>query len=92
MKYSFQEEKFNFDKQTDRHTDLLSHVAQEHHEEEEDMVKDKVKVSKFVKKNKIKLKRAIDVKKNANLKKIISCDLFDYNCKKSLTLKKHMAI
>ena len=56
------------------------------------MVKDKVKVSKSVKKIKIKLKRAINVKNNKYLKKIISCDLCDYSCKKSLTLKKYMAI
>ena len=31
-------------------------------------------------------------KKNTDVKKIMSCDLCDYNCKKSLTLKKHMAI
>ena len=53
---------------------LVSHVAQENHEEEEDMVKDKVKVrvSKSVKKIKIQLKRAINVKKNTYLKKIMS--------------------
>ena len=50
--------------------DLVSHVAQEHHEEEEDMVKDKVKVkvSKSVKKIKIQLKRDINVKKENRLK------------------------
>ena len=74
--------------------DLLSHVAQEHHEEEKDKVKERVrvKVSKSVKKIKIQLKRAINVKKNTDVKKMMICDLCDYNCKKSVTLKKHMAI
>ena len=58
------------------------------------MVKDKVmfKVSMSVKKIKIQLKRAIDVIKNTYVKKIMVFDLWDYNSKKNVTLKKHMAI
>ena len=58
------------------------------------MVKEKVKVkvSKSVKKIKVQLKRAINVKKNTDVQKMLSCDLCDYNCKKSVTLRKHMAI
>ena len=65
--------------------DIVRHVAQEHHEEEEDMVKEKVKVkvSKSVKKLNIHLKRPIHVKNNTDLKKTRSCSLCDYNCKKS---------
>ena len=50
----------------------------------------KAKVSKSVKKLKAELNKAISIKKHAYVKKVMSCDLCEYKCKKIVTLKKHM--
>ena len=51
----------------------------------------KAKVSKSVKKIKAELYKAISFQKNKSVKKVMSCDLCEYNCKKIITLKKHIA-
>ena len=50
------------------------------------------KISKSIKKIKAQLNKAISLKKSTSGKRIMSCELCDYKCKKTVTLKKHMPI